>query len=48
VVSAEGSGLEDPLGVSRTALETAVSGALSALSVAVLVLRRKPAKELGA
>jgi chaperonin GroEL len=48
VVSAEESGLEDPVGVSRVALETAVSGAMSALTVAVMVLRRKPWKDLGA
>jgi hypothetical protein len=47
VVSAEESGLEDPLGVSRAALETAVSGALSALTVAVMVLRRAPWKNVG-
>jgi len=47
VVSAEESGLEDPVGVSRVALETAVSGAMSALTVAVMVLRRKPWKDLG-
>jgi chaperonin GroEL (HSP60 family) len=47
VVSAEESGLEDPMGVSRVALETAVSGAMSALTVAVMVLRRKPWKDLG-
>jgi chaperonin GroEL len=48
VVCAEESGLEDPLGVSRAALETAVSGALSALTVVVLVLRRAPWKNVGA
>jgi hypothetical protein len=47
VVRADESGLEDPLGVSRTALEAAVSGALSTLSVAVLVLRSRPWKALG-
>jgi chaperonin GroEL len=42
------SGLEDPTGVLRVALETAVSGAMSALSVAVMVLRRRPSKDVGA
>jgi chaperonin GroEL len=47
-VLARESGLEDPVGVLRVALETAVSGAASALSVAVMVLRRRPWRELGA
>jgi chaperonin GroEL len=42
------SGLEDPMGVLRVALETAVSGAMSALTVAVVVLRRRPWRDLGA
>jgi chaperonin GroEL len=48
VVPAQESGLEDPVGVLRVALEAAVSGAMSALTVAVIVLRRRPWKELGA
>jgi chaperonin GroEL len=48
VVPAEEAGLEDPLGVSRAALETAVSGAMSALTVAVIVLQRVPPKNRGA
>jgi chaperonin GroEL len=48
VVLAEESGLEDPMGVTRVALEAAVSGAVSALTVAVVVLRRQPGKDLGA
>jgi chaperonin GroEL len=47
VVSAVEAGLEDPLGVSRAALEVAASGALSALTVAGMVLRRQPSKALG-
>jgi hypothetical protein len=34
--------------VSRAALEAAASGAMSALTVAVTVLRRQPWKDLGA
>jgi chaperonin GroEL len=48
VVSAREASLEDPLGVSRAALEVAVSGAMSLLTVAVMVLRRQPSKTLGA
>lgn len=48
VVPAAESGLEDPMGVLRVALEAGVSGALSALSVAVMVLRRRPWRDLGA
>jgi chaperonin GroEL len=48
VVSAREVGLEDPLGVSQAALEIAASGALSALTVAVMVLRRRPSKAQGA
>jgi chaperonin GroEL len=48
IVAAQQAGLEDPLGVSRVALETAAGGALSALTVAVMVLRHQPSKALGA
>jgi chaperonin GroEL len=48
IVLARESGLEDPMGVLRVALEAAVSGAMSALTVAVMVLRRQPWRELGA
>jgi len=48
IVPAREVGLEDPLGVSQAALEIAASGALSALTVAVMVLRRRPSKAQGA
>jgi chaperonin GroEL len=47
VVSAAESGLEDSTGVLRVALEAGVSSAISALTVAVMVLRRQPWRELG-
>ena len=46
VATVAGSGLYDPAGVLRVALETATSGASVALTVAVIVLHRNPAQSL--
>jgi chaperonin GroEL len=46
VVTAAETGVYDPAGVLRVALETAASGAMVALTVAVMVLHRNPAQSL--
>jgi chaperonin GroEL len=46
VVPASAAGVLDPAGVLRVALEAAVSGAMSALTVAVMVFHRRPSEAL--
>jgi chaperonin GroEL len=46
VVGVAEAGLLDPAGVLRVALETAASGAMLALTVAVIVLHRKPEQSI--
>lgn len=46
VATAAGSGLYDPAGILRVALETATSGAMMALTIAVTVLHRNPHESL--
>jgi chaperonin GroEL (HSP60 family) len=46
VATAAETGLYDPAGVLRVALETATSGAIVALTVAVMILHRNPAQSL--
>ena len=45
-VDAHASGLVDPIGVTRTALEAAVSTAATALTVEVLIRRRDPLRRI--